>query len=579
MDALWRQLAAAPAGTVAALAASLGWTPQAVIEGLEALTTAGVPVWTQAGLYGCQPAPQPLAVAAADLHGCCERVVLCDTLGSTQDHALAQLRDEPALRSVLVTAEQQSAGRGRSGRAWMSPLGAHLTFSLGLRLPPGIGTAALVGLPVRLGLAVARTLAAHGVPARLKWPNDLWLAGRKLGGLLVELHPGTGADTLLIIGLGLNHRMPAHQPWPDQPWIDLAATGLLPASRAAWLQRLVPALAEVARQTADPAAPSGWTADYAAYDALAGHSVRAQHGNDWITGAAAGIAADGRLRIHGTDRVHLLSAGEVHMVRPGQREVPWRLLLDCGNTRLKWAWSTGDGALVLPGPSVQLRDAGGQLRPLLRITSDLTAAIAALCVQEPPSSIALCSSFGGDRGALEQALSTLFGVPVQQPATPATLGRWRSAYPQPALLGYDRALAMRAVLPLLAEVERALLVSVGSALTLDVLGADGRHEGGLIGVAPTLGASALHALSPRLDPAGAGYAALAIRSNDAVFSATLQAAAGLVERIARQQRVQRVLLTGGGAGPLQAILDVALPVHTLDHLVLWGLAASNASTL
>ena len=121
-----------------------------------------------------------------------------------------------AAGGTVLVCEHQSAGRGRRGRTWVSAPGDSLTFSLLWRFPKGTSPA---GLSLVAGLAVVRALArtqttstkvGAGVNAQLKWPNDILLGGRKLGGILVELVPG--APHSAVIGIGLNLRLPAAMP-------------------------------------------------------------------------------------------------------------------------------------------------------------------------------------------------------------------------------------------------------------------------------------------------------------------------------------------------------------------------------
>ena len=105
---------------------------------------------------------------------------------------------------VLLVGERQTAGRGRLGRGWRSAPGESLTFSLGLQLAP----ADWAGLSLAVGVALAESLDAR---IRLKWPNDLWLGDRKLGGILIETASFGGdsqARRFAVIGVGLNVRMP-----------------------------------------------------------------------------------------------------------------------------------------------------------------------------------------------------------------------------------------------------------------------------------------------------------------------------------------------------------------------------------
>lgn len=109
---------------------------------------------------------------------------------------------------TVVIAEKQTAGRGRRGRTWFASPGDSLTFSLLWRFAPSTAPA---GLSLAVGVAVARALQKVGADGTaLKWPNDLLKAGRKLGGILVELVPG--APHAAVIGIGINLRLPAGMP-------------------------------------------------------------------------------------------------------------------------------------------------------------------------------------------------------------------------------------------------------------------------------------------------------------------------------------------------------------------------------
>jgi BirA family transcriptional regulator, biotin operon repressor / biotin---[acetyl-CoA-carboxylase] ligase len=115
----------------------------------------------------------------------------------------ADLRERlPGLaRPVLRVAEYQTAGRGRAGRSWVDARGDNLSFSLAWRFAGEVPQ--LSGLSLAAGVLIAETLRASGWEAGLKWPNDLLLGGRKLGGILVETvsaRPGTWA----VIGIGIN---------------------------------------------------------------------------------------------------------------------------------------------------------------------------------------------------------------------------------------------------------------------------------------------------------------------------------------------------------------------------------------
>ena len=105
-----------------------------------------------------------------------------------------ELAARGAPQGTLVTAAEQTAGRGRQGRSWSAPPGRSLLCSVVIREPPRL-------LPLAAGVAVAEVAAAAGAPARLKWPNDVLVDGRKLAGILVEGRP---QDRWAVVGVGLN---------------------------------------------------------------------------------------------------------------------------------------------------------------------------------------------------------------------------------------------------------------------------------------------------------------------------------------------------------------------------------------
>lgn len=132
------------------------------------------------------------------------RVEVVAETGSTNADLLA--RAASLNWPLLLVAEHQTAGRGRAGRSWLSSPDTSLTFSLAWRFPGPVQT--LAGLPLAVGVALAETLAALDVPARLKWPNDLLKDGAKLAGVLIETQSTADGATWAVIGVGMNLLMP-----------------------------------------------------------------------------------------------------------------------------------------------------------------------------------------------------------------------------------------------------------------------------------------------------------------------------------------------------------------------------------
>lgn len=165
-------------------------------------------------------------------------VVIERSIPSTQD-AVHRLAEDGGPAGAVVLADEQTAGRGRLGRAWHSPAGCGVWMSVLLRPPqPPAGGA----LAVRAGLAAIDAIAdaAPGVAARLKWPNDLIVAGRKAGGILCEVRWSGLVASWVAVGVGINVAGPVH------PAIGARAVALadvsVGVSRLALVAALVPRL-------------------------------------------------------------------------------------------------------------------------------------------------------------------------------------------------------------------------------------------------------------------------------------------------------------------------------------------------
>jgi BirA family transcriptional regulator, biotin operon repressor / biotin---[acetyl-CoA-carboxylase] ligase len=214
------------------------------------------------------------------------------SVGSTSDVA-RELALEGAPHGALVTAAGQTAGRGRQGRAWTTQPGAAVTMSLVLREPPAL-------LPLAAAVAVARTC---GDDARIKWPNDVLVGGRKVAGILAEGRPHEG---WVVLGIGVN--------------VAVSLAGL-PAElhdKAGTLGRelrdVEPFLSSLLRALDDALSlPTASLLDaWRSRDALRGHEITWSGG----TGTAAGVDGEGRLIVDLPDGGRTaLNAGEVHLGR------------------------------------------------------------------------------------------------------------------------------------------------------------------------------------------------------------------------------------------------------------------------
>ena len=297
------------------LAAQLGITRSAVHKRIESLRAAGVEIDALAGKGYSLRAPIELldrdailaALSPSARAELAELQVLFET-DSTQSRALAAAT--PANGCAIWLAERQTAGQGRRGRSWTSPLAAHAYLSIARRFD--LGFAALSGLSLAVGVLVAEALQAAGfTEVGLKWPNDLVVGGRKLGGILIQLRGEAMGPCEAVIGVGLNVRMPASSgEGVDQPWCDLAGLASREVSRqrvlVSVLDALLPGLRQFERESL-PAFATRWQA----LDALRGRPVRVIDGRETVEGLALGIADDGALRVQLAEGERRYHGGEV----------------------------------------------------------------------------------------------------------------------------------------------------------------------------------------------------------------------------------------------------------------------------
>ncbi len=229
-------------------------------------------------------------------------------LDSTNARLLA--RCETGLPSgSACLAEMQRAGRGRRGRRWLSPPARNLYLSVYWRFEAGV--AALSALSVRLGLRLATALEAMGIEGlRVKWPNDLLIGDRKVGGILVELRGDPLGTTRVVAGIGLNLGMPDAAPI-DQPWADLATATRRRLSRNAVAGAVLGASLELLHELAE-GEEAAWQPLWSRYDALAGRRVRVLWPDRSLEGTAMGIDASGALLLRETGGgMRRVASGEV----------------------------------------------------------------------------------------------------------------------------------------------------------------------------------------------------------------------------------------------------------------------------
>jgi BirA family biotin operon repressor/biotin-[acetyl-CoA-carboxylase] ligase len=232
-----------------------------------------------------------------------------ETLPSTNDLA-KELAASQAPEGTLVVAEGQSRGRGRLGRQWSSPPGAGLYVSVLLR--PPLPPSDLPQITLTAAVAVVRALKrATGVAPGIKWPNDLILAGKKLGGILTEMETESDQIRHLVLGLGLNVN---NREFPAE--IEDLATSLILAtgrsfSRLAILKAWLEELDSLYQLFLDREFARILT-EWKEYTVTLGQFVRVRQGPVEISGQALEVAPDGALLIETrTGEIVRVTSGEI----------------------------------------------------------------------------------------------------------------------------------------------------------------------------------------------------------------------------------------------------------------------------
>ncbi len=233
--------------------------------------------------------------------------------GSTNADLLARAEAGADIDGSVLLAEYQNAGRGRHGRQWSAPRGTQVALSAGVAgaAVPRLGWG---WLTLAAGVAVADALAAVGVQAGLKWPNDVLANDRKLAGILAEV---AAPSQVVVLGLGLNVTLTADEA-PDPVATSLVMLGSSATDRNTLARRILRELAvRVDAWRVAGGADPALIADYQRYSLTLNSRVRASMpGDREVVGVARSIDETGRLCIDtGADTV-AISAGDITHLRP-----------------------------------------------------------------------------------------------------------------------------------------------------------------------------------------------------------------------------------------------------------------------
>lgn len=230
-----------------------------------------------------------------------------DTVDSTNNWVKSHLSELSSL--TCVTAQEQTSGRGRFKRHWVSPHGENIYATLYLVVPLGSGYLANIGQI--MAFACAKVLRGIGFEAELKWPNDILIQGRKIAGILTETVT-EDQEIGVIIGIGINVNMPT----ASLEAIGVPATSLLQLSQKKWdLQEVTELVMNHFIHDLEVLKKSGFAPFQAPFEkmlAYKGQEITITDGAQTIKGICHSITKDGRLQLQlPSGEIKMLTAGEV----------------------------------------------------------------------------------------------------------------------------------------------------------------------------------------------------------------------------------------------------------------------------
>jgi BirA family biotin operon repressor/biotin-[acetyl-CoA-carboxylase] ligase len=243
-------------------------------------------------------------------------VVLRESVGSTSTEAKVML-SEGANEGLIVFAITQTAGRGRRGRSWLSPVGG-LYFSILLNARLGDDKTPLMGL--LCACAVRRALFSLGVNVEVKWPNDLLVGDKKIAGILSEAVTIDNETTGLVIGIGVNQNcpvsdMPPGLEWPTTSVIDEIGSETSIESLLCDIVNEIDSLLKIVETNSSYSAV---IEEWRKTSTTLGKPVRVHEDGQITDGIALDIQEDGALLVKTENGIVSVLLGDVHHLRPGE---------------------------------------------------------------------------------------------------------------------------------------------------------------------------------------------------------------------------------------------------------------------
>ncbi|ACQ94385.1 biotin/acetyl-CoA-carboxylase ligase [Tolumonas auensis DSM 9187] len=289
---------------------ALGISRAAISQQIKSLRQLGLEIFSITGKgYRLDTPLQPLnaEIIRSHLHGA--PVHTCAVIGSTNQYMMAQL--DRWQKGECLLAETQTAGRGRRGRQWHSPFGSQFIMSMYWRLDDG--PSAAMGLSLAIGVAVVRALEAQGYQGlSLKWPNDIYMARRKLAGILVEMSAAVGGLCHLVIGVGINLNLPDDViARLDQPCAHLAEQ-----TAAIDRNKLSAAIIHALRETLalfEQQGLSAFLTEWNRLDMFMQQPVKVLLGDQIIHGTYCGIDGQGNMLLQDGNGIRKFVGGEISL--------------------------------------------------------------------------------------------------------------------------------------------------------------------------------------------------------------------------------------------------------------------------
>ena len=485
---------------------------------------------------------------------------------SSNDEIMALARQSADLaHKALCVAHFQTKGRGRQGRNWVNRQGECLMFSLGWTFNKPqyeLGSLALV-----VALACRRALADIGLDVNIKWPNDLVVANDKLAGILIET-ARVENKTVAIIGIGINFVLPKEV----ENATSVQALFQTASKQGVSVKTLLNAVLAQLDALLSEYAQNGFASCVGEYDAANRDTNRPvlllQEGRIVHEGVVKGVDAQGALRLLTDKGEKTIVSGEISL-RPDNRPAqpaaakPERfLLLDGGNSQLKWAWvENGTFSEVGRAPYRDLTQLGEEW---LQFADD-------------DVNIVGCAVCGSVKKAMVEEQLTR---PVEWLSSmPQALGI-RNHYRRPEEHGSDRwfnALGSRRFTQ-----NACVVVSCGTAVTTDALTEDNHYLGGTIMPGFHLMKEAMALKTANLNrPIGKVYPfptttpnAIASGMMDAVCGALMMMHGRLKDKTGEGKPVDIIITGGGAARVVQALPESFVhdnQVKIVDNLVIHGL--------